>query len=215
MKLFTFISIMAMLVVISSCGEKKSELEEVIEVTKNLPEAVEKAENAQEKAQQRWEERKRNGDTTAIHFKELEQYFPSDVFGFTAGEFDGETVNMVGMSFSQTSRHYKGTLEDGSEIEIEANLFDYNAVSTMFATTAFTWLSGYSMQNSDGYDRSFELDQEDCYGFETFRNSSGKAEVTLAVGYRFIIQIKARRMKDTEILKDIAKKFKLSELAAL
>src|SRR5262245_51487621 len=109
--------------VISSCGGNKIEVKDgEVGIGDALKAAKAIAEGATD-AQDRWEERKKKGDTTAIAYKELETYLP-EISGYTKdGGPKGNQTNMPGLgSWSQTEQNYIN-----GDKNIKVSIADYNS----------------------------------------------------------------------------------------
>jgi hypothetical protein len=215
MKYVYSLLVIATLVLVSACGEKAKEVKDLMEFAQKAPEMGKQMENAQAQAEQRWNDRKQKGDTLALNFKELQKYLPASISGYTAEVPGGESVNMAGMSFSQASIKFAKPAADGSTEYFSIDIMDYNAQSALFSAASFWWISGFSREDGNGFERGFDPGVKDCYGFEKFTNSSKEAEITLAVGYRFIVQIKADNQTGTDFAKGVIKSMNLSALAGM
>jgi len=197
-------------VVYFGCGDKVDEAKDAFELMKKAPDMVQNMEKGMEDSKKAREERLKRGDTLALHFTKLQGYLPKAVSGFTPNEPEGETVNMGVMSFSQA----KISFTSGKQTNISIELTDYNQAVDLYAGLVF-WASGYSVENSNGYEKSFNPGIERVSGFEKYSKSDKRAEVTLAIGYRFLLHLEADDQADTEMLKGIAKSMDLSGLSKL
>jgi hypothetical protein len=215
MKLTLSILAIALVAMMYSCGEKAKEIKDAMELVEKAPEMAQNMETSQAKAEQKWAERKQKGDTLAMNFKELQKFLPSSVSGYTTEEPAGESVNMSGLSFSQASGKFSRTAGDGSSEDITVEIMDYNAQSALFTAAAFWWISGFSREDGNGFERGFDPGVANCYGYEKYTKASKEAELTLAVGYRFIVVIKGDNQNNTEFLKSIAKSMNLNAMAGL
>ncbi len=218
MRVIGLLLIVVLFIGISACGEKSQEVKDIenaIDMVKNAPNIVKKVESAQEKAKKVWEERKAKGDTLPYGFRELQKYLPDNLPGYTAKEPRGETMNMMGFSYSEASRQYIKKSEDGSKQAISIKILDYNSTASLFTAAASWWATGYSFENEDGYAKSFDPGIENCYGYEEYHAKRKNAEITLAIAYRFILTINASNQSDTEGLKNIVKQIALEKLAKL
>jgi hypothetical protein len=218
MRVFSLLFIVALFIGISACGEKSKDVQDIknaIDIIKNAPEAAKRVESAQEKAQKIWEARKAKGDTLPINFRELQKYLPDELAGYTGQKPQGESMNMMGLSYSEASRRYVKTGEDGKKEFITISIMDYNAAISMFTAAASWWSTGYSFENADGYAKSFDPGIEDCYGYEEYNSKRKDAKITLALAYRLIFTIEGSNQSGTDKLKNILKQVDIKGLAKL
>lgn len=209
MKKITFLIISLMLLGIISCGEKTKEIKDVIDYTKKASEISDQVNDYQQKAEKKWAERQKKGDTLSLNFKELQKYLPQSVSGYVAEEPGGETTNIPGFSYSEAWRNFR--IDSDGDGYIDYRIVDYNSSSGLFSSIAFIWMTGYSRETSEGYEKTFDPGIKDCYGWEQWNKESGIAEIKIAVAYRFIVQVTMDKQKDTEFAKSLAKK-NLNEL---
>jgi len=213
MKSVSILIIALLAFVLISCGEKARELKNAMELAKNAPEMAKNMEKGQNAAQAKMEERKKKGDTLALPFKKLQEYLPTSLAGYKAEKPDGETMNMPGMSYSKASIIFSkenGTAKDNIQIE----LTDYNQVGSMFAAATF-WMAGFSSEDSKGFRKTFNTGINNVFAFEIYENEGNYSEIAFAVGYRFIISIRAHNQPNGDLLKNIGKSMKLGELAGM
>ena len=209
-----FIILLSLIVglVLAGCGK---EAEEAMEIMKDLPEKAEQVQKKVNRAEERIAERKKKGDTIAIPYKKLQEYLPASIEGYTTREPSGEQMSMGGFSFSQAERIYEGKSNDGENIRLRISLVDYVENYGMYAGLAF-WLSGYSREDEDSYEKTFDTGVDDVFAMESYKKKgSNRAEVTYAVGYRFLLQLQADHQKDTEFLKSVAKKIDIKKLSKM
>jgi hypothetical protein len=84
----------------------------------------------------------------------------------------------------------------------------------MYAGLAF-WLKGYSMENDQRMEKTFDTGIADVWALEKFEKSNGDVEIIYAIGWRFMMTLRASSQKDTEFLKGIAKKMDLNALSKM
>lgn len=205
----TFVSI----VLLSSCGEKVEELQNTMEVMKNLPDAAEKMEETTNLAEKKIQERKAKGDTLAMNFKDLMLYLPASIDGFTAEEPDGSTTNAMGFSFSQASKTYKKTV-GGNQQTIRIELIDYNASYAMLSGVAYWTNLEISTENANGYERTVKTNIENAFAYEKYSKEGKNGTMMYVLGYRFILNIEGNFIDNTDILKSVAGKIDLKKLAS-
>jgi hypothetical protein len=218
MRILGLLLTVALFISISACGEKSKDIDDIknaINIVKNAPEAAKKAESTLDKAQKVWEQRRAKGDTIPINFRELQKFLPDELAGYTAKEPKGETMNMRGISYSEASRRYERMSDDGKQEFITMSILDYNAAVSMFTAAAAWWSSGYSLENADGFAKSFDPGIDNCYGYEEYNSKRKEAKITLALAYRYIFTIEGSNLPDTDKLKDILKQVNIEKLARL
>lgn len=196
----------------TGCGasEKLDEMKQTVDNASSMAENVDQVEQAQARAQERREARRRNGDTLAIPYEELQKYLPASVNGYTANEPKGESFNMTGMSYSAAHREY--TNEQGERVRVD--IIDYNsAYDALVGATAF-WRMGYSMETNDQIQRTFDPGFDGSAGFEEYNKNSRSAKVIYVLGDRFLLTVEADNAPGTDFVKTVAGSMPLKELAA-
>lgn len=196
-----------------SCGEKYDELKNVAEVIKNAPAAAEKIGESVDLAEKKREERRKRGDTLALHFDVLMKYLPESLPGFVAGEPNGQRTNITGFSMSTAEREF--TTDDGTGRRVRITLMDYNESYAMFGGVAYWANLGISTETSDGFQRSVKTNNDNIAGFEEFSKKNKFAKVSFAIGYRFLLNIEENEATSIDFIKGIADNMKLKELSNL
>lgn len=199
--------------VLISCGEKAREMKNAMELAKNAPEIAKNMEKSQNAAQAKIDERKKKGDTLAMPFQKLQQYLPTSLAGYKAETPGGESMNMPGMSYSSATIRFSKE-NSATEDNVTVELFDYNQVGAMF-TAATLWMSGFSREDAKGYEKTFNPGVNNVFGFEKFEKERKYAEVTFAIGYRFVLTIKGYNQTNGDNLINLGKSMKLGELAGM
>lgn len=216
MKKITSYSLFSALLLLNfSCGsgnDKSTVIESKDgEVTvNNIQKAGEQMKDAMDEAEKRRKERRERGDTLAMNYKDLQKYLP-EINGYTKkGNPGGESMSMAGFgSFSKADQDY-----ENAEKRIEVELMDYNQSALGF--TAATGMFGMNIQMENDQEKSgtFETGMNAVKGYERISKNENEADVTYAIADRFLLTIKSRGSNDVEVLKNIAKGMKLSELAS-
>lgn len=202
------------LIGVFGCGGKMDEMRQAAENVKELGKVGENVEKANQANEARREERRKRGDTLAMPYQDLQKYLPESVSGYSPQEPSGSTMNMTGMSYSTAARRYIKTGADGAEESVEVTIIDYNASSDLYTGMTALWGTNFSMEDQNGYSRSFDLGMKDVAGWEHYDKQNKGSEITTAVGGRFILTVKATVQPNNDMAKSIAKSMKLSELAA-
>ena len=208
MKYFFAIAFSAMLL-ITSCGEEIDQIREVADNAKKMSEGLEKAEKSMSEAEKRMQERREKGDTTAMPYKELQEFLPGSIAGYSEPKLSGEQMSMGNFSMSNAEAVYKK--EDGKG-EINIKIVDYLENYGMYQGFLAAF-GNYSRENDDGFERSFDPGYEHVWAREKYNNKNNRAEVSMGVGYRFMIEMKQRDAEGTDMLKDIMEQMPIKKMA--
>ncbi|MCZ2132278.1 MAG: hypothetical protein LC116_03645 [Bacteroidetes bacterium] len=213
-----FSACVAFTLVMSGCGgcDKINEIQQVAENVQELSKAAENSQEAVNAAEQRRDERRKRGDTLAMPYQELQKYLPSSVDGYTAEDPSGSTMNITGMSYSTAKRDFVRSSEaSGETSRISVELFDYNSAFDIYSGLTILWGANFSMEDDEKYTKTFDSGIKDVTGFEEYYKKDKNANVTYAIGGRFILTIKADgEQSGTDFAKGIVKSMNLSELAS-
>ena len=210
MKKLTALFIIAISIAFASCGEKVKELKEAGEAVQNLAEAAKTMEKSQEAVNAKLEDRKKRGDTLAMDYKKLQEFLPKSIDGYTAGQPEGSAMNMQGASFSQAKIEFK----KGNDV-IEIELTDYNATIGLYQAAAAIFSMNITNDNKEYLEKTFDPQVPGAFAFEKFYKIDKRAELTYAVGYRFILSMHANNQTSTDFLKKVAQSMKLADLAKM
>lgn len=194
------------------CGDKVDEAKNALELMNKAPEIAKDMEKGMEESQKLREERRKRGDTLALHFSKLQSFLPTEISGYKAEEPDGETMNMGGMSLSTSKIRFVKEMPDGNQSYINIQLTDYNQAVEMYAGLVF-WGAGISIENSNGYERTYKTGIDKVLGYEKYDKSGKNSEVTLAVGYRFLVHLEANEQTNSDFLRKVTESINLKELA--
>lgn len=213
-----FSACIAFTLVMSGCGgcDKINEIKQSAENVHELGKAAEHSQEAANVAEQRRDERRKRGDTLAMPYQDLQKFLPSSVSGYKAEEPSGSTMNMSGMSFSTAKRDFVQSSEaSGESSRISVELFDYNSAFDIYSGLTILWGANFSMEDDEKYTKTFDPGIKDVTGFEEYYKKDKNANVTYAIGGRFILTIKADgNQSGTDFAKGIAKSMNLGELAS-
>ena len=131
--------------ILFSCGKVK-DATNAAEGLKNYAEGMKESAN-------KMEERRANGDTVSMPYGELQKLLPSSISGYTKdGEPKGESVNMVGMSYSTASQVFKN-----GDAKITINIMDYSASYAAFGAATAMFLTGFSVDNDQEHLGAIDL----------------------------------------------------------
>ena len=120
-------------------------------------------------------------------------------------------MNMPGLagSWSQTEQSYSN-----GDMRIEVTLFDYNGAIMAFTAATAIYKAGFASEDDTKRTGSVDLGLRDVTGYETVFKQDPRAELTLVVVDRFLIQLQSEGSSDVEALKKVAKGMRLADLAA-
>ncbi|MBO2009805.1 hypothetical protein [Hymenobacter negativus] len=200
----------AALLLATGCEQAKQAKESYSAISK-LSEAGKDMTANLEKAETDRAERVKRGDTLSLPYKELEQYLPTEVSGYTPGELKGQSQKMTGMAFSTAER----TFTKSPDEEVEISLIDYNGSNALYQGAAAMMSLGIEQEDDDHIMGPTAVKADGVKGMDTFYKKDGRAEMTLAVGGRFLLTLKGTKQKDMALLKSIADDMDLEKLAKL
>jgi hypothetical protein len=199
-------------VLATGCGEKAKEMGQAMDNIKNIAENAEKIQSQQSDVQKLRDERRAKGDTLAIAYKDLQAYLPASVDGYTAMEPTGESVNMMGMSYSTCGRRFTKQGANGEE-SVDITLMDYNSQAALYDGVVLIWGAGITIDNDSETMKSLKTDLPYSAAMEHYWKKEKRSEVIYALGGRFLLTIKADNQNSVDQAKNIANAMKLSELA--
>jgi len=211
MKKISLLIALALILTIVGCGKKAEEAKQAFDVLKDLPKKAEQMQQNVDLAEKKKQERRQRGDTLSMNYKKLQEFLPKSVDGFGDAKLGGESMNMGGFSMSSAKADYEKADGSGS---VHIELVDYNENYGLYAGLSF-WMQGYSMENDQRYERTFNTGIENTWGLEKFEKHNGQAELIYALSWRFMLTLRGEGQKDTEFLKAIAKKMDLAGLAKM
>ncbi|WP_310394979.1 hypothetical protein [Hymenobacter sp.] len=194
--------------VLASC-EQAQEAKNAYSAVVTTAKAAEEIGKNMEAAQSRQVTRRKQGDTLALNYKELQKYLPASPAGFAAeGTPEGQSTNMAGMHMATSSQEYKK-----GDQSLEVTLVDYNGAGALFMGATAMMSSGMEIEDDNQLMRGIKTKQAGVKGMETFDKKDHKATVMLAVGDRFLLTVEATGQNDTELVKSVATGMNLEALA--
>jgi len=194
---------------LTSCEKARQAKESYNNISK-LSAAGEKMTATLDEAKVQREEREKRGDTLAMPYKQLEQYLPAEVSGYTAEAPTGMSQKTAGMSISTAEREYR----QGAET-VKVSVIDYNGAHDLYQGAAAIFALGMEREDDEQIMGPANLDVKGVQGMSTFYKKDGRAEMSVAAGGRFLITLNATKQKDMELLKSVAKSMDLEKLAEL
>jgi hypothetical protein len=141
-----------------------------------------------------------------VSFRELQKFFP-EVSEWERGKPEGERMTSP-VSFSQSEVEYTS-----GESRLTAKIVDSGLNQIIFAPFMMFMVQGYEKESSHGYEKSVTVGG--APGFEKWDSDDRSGELTLVVGKRFLVELKASGVSDTRLLHDFASKMDLNGLANL
>lgn len=201
-KLYFLGCLWALGLLVWSCGKVK-EAANAAEGLKNY------AEGMKESASKR-EERRAKGDTISMPYADLQKMLPANISGYTKeGDPKGETMNMVGMSFSTASQIYKSG--DG---EITVNIMDYNASSVAFGAATAMFATGLSVDNDQEHLGAIDLGISGVKAWEDVKKKEKRSTVMAGVNDRFLVTAEGRNV-EPDAVKEAIKSVDFGKLSGM
>lgn len=145
---------------------------------------------------------------TAMNYKDLQAYLPTTISGYEAGELDGQSMNMSGMSFSIAEIEF--SKENGDYVKI--TLMDYSAAIGLYQAATAMWSMGMSFEDDESIAKSVQW-EDNIVGWEEYRKIDKEAKLALGIGDRFFLSIEASEQTDMTLVNSIAKKIDLTSLS--
>lgn len=172
---------------IVSCGKVKD--------ATNAAEGLKNYAEGMKESASKMEGRKAKGDTIAMPYKDLQKLLPSDIAGYTKeGDPKGESVNMVGMSYSTASQIYKN-----GEAEITVNIMDYNASYAAFGAATAMFATGFSVDNDDEHVGAVDLGITGVKAWEEIKKKEKRSTVIAGINDRFLITAEGRNVENDAV----------------
>ena len=201
-KLYFLGCLWALGLLVWSCGKVK-EAANAAEGLKNY------AEGMKESASKR-EERRAKGDTISMPYADLQKMLPANISGYIKeGDPKGETMNMVGMSFSTASQIYKSG--DG---EITVNIMDYNASSVAFGAATAMFATGLSVDIDQEHLGAIDLGISGVKAWEDVKKKEKRSTVMAGVNDRFLVTIEGRNV-EPDAIKEAIKSVDFGKLSGM
>lgn len=206
-KLFPLLA--ATLLLTTSC-EKAQKAQDAYSNLSKLSEAGKKLETTMEEAKDRRAERVQKGDTLSLPYKDLENYLPAEVSGYTAAAPSGQSMRTAGMAFSSAERTFTRDTAD-----VKVSVVDYNGANQLYQGASAMFSLGLESEDDESLTKEAKLDLNGVKGSETFHKKTGGADVTLAVGDRFLVTISGTKQPDLTLVEKVAKSMDLEKMAKL
>jgi hypothetical protein len=189
-------------ILILSCGKVK-EATNAAEGLKNYAEGLKESTS-------KIEERKAKGDTASIPYADLQKMLPSSISGYNKeGDPKGESVNMMGMSYSTASQVYKSG--DG---EITLNIMDYNASYAAFGAATAMFATGFSVDNDQEHLGAIDLGISGVKAWEDVKKKEKRSTIMAGVNDRFLVTAEGRNV-EPDAVKSAIKSVDFNKLAGM
>jgi len=206
-KLFPLLA--GVLLFTTSC-EKAQKAQDAYSNLSKLKDAGEKLEANMDAAKDRRAERVKNGDTLSLPYKDLENYLPAEVSGYTAAAPSGQSMKTAGMAFSSAERTFTRDTAD-----VKVSIVDYNGANQLYQGASAMFSLGLESEDDESLTKEAKLNLDGVKGSETFHKKTGGADVTLAVGDRFLVTITGTKQPDLTLVETVAKRMDLEKMAKL
>ena len=185
-----------------SCG-KVRDAANAAQGLKNYAEGIKESAN-------KMEERKAKGDTVSMPYAELQKLLPTNISGYAKeGEPKGESINMVGMSYSTASQVYKN-----GDAEITVNIMDYNASYAAFGAATAMFATGFSVDNDEEHLGAIDLGISGVKAWEDVKKKEKKSTIMAGVNDRFLITAEGNNV-ETDAVKNAIKEVNFNKLAGM
>ena len=201
MRISLFITLFLSLSLLACRNKNKVEIKDgKVGITDAIEAAQQMSQNITD-AKDRWEQRRKNGDTIALQYKELEAFIP-EVSGYTKeGGPKGEQMNTPGLgSWSQTEQSYTN-----GDKSLKISITDYNASQTGFTMATALYNLNISSEDDEKRQGSTDLGIKNVTAYETVYKQRPEASLVVIAGDRFYINIESNGSNDIDALKNTAK----------
>ena len=200
-------------VLCSGC-EKVQQARNSVNAVQAMQAAGENLEKEVAKAETRLQARRAKGDTLALPYKELQAYLPASVGEYQpAGEPEGSTMSMTGLSYSTCGRTYQtGSADNPKTLKI--NLVDYNNAGSIYAGATAMLGANFQMEDEQQRVQGLDLGVAEVKALETYQKRDHRASIVAGIGQRFYVSVEATDQADTELVKQALRQLDLKALAA-
>jgi hypothetical protein len=148
-----------------------------------------------------------------VNFKKLQAFLPTaDLPGFTKGKPSGQTSTAMGMSSSEATLRYEKSGGDNPP-SIEVKISDMAGVPFGQLGAQIMGATEFENQTDTGYEKSVKV--QGFGGTEKVENTadSKSAQITLFVGGRFMVELRAENTAEVAFLHKLLESMKLADLA--
>ncbi len=209
-KLLLLLAGTVLLLTAAGC-EKAQKAQETYSNLSKLADASKNMETDMKQATDRRAERAKQGDTLSLPYKQLQTHLPATVEGYVAAEPSGQSMSVSGMSFSTAERKFT----KGPEDEVSVKIVDYNGANQLYQGASMMFSLNMESEDEESLTRTTTLKLDGVKGSETLHKKTGQAELTLAVGDRFLVTVSGTNQKDLALVESVAQSLDLGKLAKL
>jgi hypothetical protein len=201
-KISLFVYFLLTGIIVLSCGKVK-EATNAAEGLKNYAEGLKESTS-------KMEERRAKGDTISMPYSELQKLLPTSISGYDKdGNPKGESINMMGMSYSTASQVYKS-----GDSEITINIMDYNASYAGFGAATAMFATGFSVDNDQEHLGAIDLGISGVKAWEDVKKKEKRSTVMAGVNDRFLVTAEGRNV-EPDAVKTAIKSVDFSKLAGM
>jgi hypothetical protein len=201
-KISLFVYFLLTGIIVLSCGKVK-EATNAAEGLKNYAEGLKESTS-------KMEERRAKGDTISMPYGELQKLLPTSISGYDKdGNPKGESINMMGMSYSTASQVYKS-----GDSEITINIMDYNASYAGFGAATAMFATGFSVDNDQEHLGAIDLGISGVKAWEDVKKKEKRSTVMAGVNDRFLVTAEGRNV-EPDAVKTAIKSVDFSKLAGM
>jgi hypothetical protein len=182
-KISLFVYFLLTGIIVLSCGKVK-EATNAAEGLKNYAEGLKESTS-------KMEERRAKGDTISMPYSELQKLLPTSISGYDKdGNPKGESINMMGISYSTASQVYKS-----GDSEITINIMDYNASYAGFGAATAMFATGFSVDNDQEHLGAIDLGISGVKAWEDVKKKEKRSTVMAGVNDRFLVTAEGRNVE--------------------
>jgi len=211
------------LIAMGGCGksDREKQMEEaarkmeekakdMAEAASEMEESAEESAEEMKKAAEEMQEALGGGKKVEpVSFRVLKEMLPEELPGMTRTGASGEKTAAFGLNVSEAHATY--SREEGGTIEIK--ITDMGSMSGLVGMAHFAWAqSEFERESEDGYEKTTTF--EGYKAIEKYTISSGKGELQILIGKRFIVEVDGRGVEMDQVL-EAARTVDLDKLESL
>lgn len=175
------ISLLAITMLLSNCGGKKTEEEEkaktVTDMVENITKEAEKISNETPKE--------------VVDAKLLKELLPADADGMPRKEASSEKTGAMGFKISTAEGRYR---DDNSSIEV--NIIDVAGTGALMGMAAWSMID-MDKETEDGYEKTTKY--KDNKAYEKYNSKNKDGEIAVIVASRFVVTVKGNNVEMSKI----------------
>lgn len=206
-KLITSVLSFALIVGVSSCGEKEEvKKKSIFGAFKEL------AEEMEDMAEDMENNSSGDGEFNmgiAINHKDLKAFLPTEMSGYKVSSTTSSSTNTEGLNVGMAEIIFSN---DESEINVE--IIDYFAAATMFKMASLVWKMGIEVDSDEEIAKSYVY-EGDYTGWLNYDKMSHKAEAVCGINNRIIVTVGATNQDDYDRVVEIIESMDLDGISKL